>query len=59
MAPSMTKVISSARLREEMAEHNYRVANEFFSYQVVEDELRLMMRRPQNIYRLLPRTRMK
>ena len=32
-----------------------RIANEFFSYQVLEDELNLMISRPQNIYRLLGR----
>lgn len=41
----------------QMVEHNYAVANEFFSYEVLEAELRLMVQRPQNIYRLLKRGR--
>ena len=51
------RVLSDARYREEMVEHNYEVASQFFSYEVVEDELRLMIQRPQNIYRLLGRRR--
>ena len=49
------RVLSDGQYRREMVEHNYEVAGRFFSYEVVEDELRLMMRRPQNIYRLLGR----
>ncbi len=41
----------------EMVEHNYEIANEFFSFEVLEAELRLMVERPQNIYRLLKRGR--
>jgi hypothetical protein len=41
----------------EMVEHNYEVANEFFSFEVLEAELRLLVERPQNIYRLLKRGR--
>ena len=39
--------------------HNYRVATRFFSYRVIEEELRVMTRRPQNLYRLLGRTEAK
>jgi glycosyltransferase involved in cell wall biosynthesis len=49
------RVLNDAQYRREMVEHNYEVAGQFFGYEVVEDELRLMMRRPQNIYRLLGR----
>jgi glycosyltransferase involved in cell wall biosynthesis len=49
------RVLEDPQYREEMVGHNYEVASRFFSYEVVEDELRLMMRRPQNIYRLLGR----
>ena len=41
--------------RQEMVEHNYEVAKEFFSYEVLEAEIRLMVERPHNIYRLLGR----
>lgn len=40
-----------------MVETNYHIANEFFSYEVLEAELRLLVERPQNIYRLLKRGR--
>ncbi len=47
---------SPSRCRQ-MVEHNYEVANEFFSFEVLEAELRLIVQRPQNIYRLLNRGR--
>jgi len=47
------RVLNDPRAREEMVEHNYRVARRFFSYEVLEAELRLMLQRPHNIYRLL------
>jgi glycosyltransferase involved in cell wall biosynthesis len=49
------RVLTDPQYRQEMVEHNYAVAREFFSYEVLEDELRLVMRRPHNIYRLLGR----
>lgn len=49
------RVLQDGEYRREMVEHNYEVASRFFSYEVVEDELKLIMRRPQNIYRLLGR----
>jgi len=49
------RVLDDAGSRENMVQHNYEVAGRFFSYEVVEEELRLIMRRPQNIYRLLRR----
>ena len=48
-------VLHDTAFREEMVDHNYRVAQEFFSYEVLEAELRLIIERPQNIYRLLGR----
>ena len=50
-------VLDDPEYCREMVEHNYEVAGHFFGYHVVEDELRLMMRRPQNVYRLEGRTR--
>ena len=49
------RVLADSQYRRQMVEHNYEVASRFFSYEVVEDELQLMMRRPHNIYRLLGR----
>ncbi len=51
----INRVLADSQYRQQMVEHNYEVASRFFSYEVVEDELRLMMRRPHNIYRLLGR----
>jgi glycosyltransferase involved in cell wall biosynthesis len=39
----------------QMVDRNYEIANEFFSFEVLESELRLMVERPQNVYRLLNR----
>jgi glycosyltransferase involved in cell wall biosynthesis len=47
------RVLNDRQAREEMVEHNYEVARQFFSYEVLEAELRLMVQRPHNIYRLL------
>jgi glycosyltransferase involved in cell wall biosynthesis len=41
----------------EMVQHNYRVAAELFSYEMLELEFTMMIQRPQNIYRLLKRGR--
>jgi len=49
------RVLGDPQYRREMVEHNYEVAAQFFSYEVVEDELRSIIQRPQNIYRLLGR----
>lgn len=51
------RVLNDKSLQQEMVEHNYEVAQEFFSYEVLEDELNLMIRRPHNIYRLVGRLR--
>jgi glycosyltransferase involved in cell wall biosynthesis len=50
-------VLGDARYREERVEHNYEVASRFFSYEVLEEELRLIIQRPHNIYRVLGRRR--
>jgi glycosyltransferase involved in cell wall biosynthesis len=50
-------LLDNPQLRQEMVENNYQVGNEFFSYQVLEAELRLIVERPHNIYRLLGRGR--
>lgn len=47
------RVLGDRQYGLEMVEQNYRIANQFFGYHVVEEELRLMMQRPHNIYRLL------
>ncbi len=50
------KVLSDEQYRTCMVDMNYEIANQFFSFQVVEDELRALARRPQNMYRLLGRS---
>ena len=49
------RVLDDKSLQQEIVEHNYEVAREFFSYEVLEDELNLMIRRPHNVYRLVGR----
>ena len=49
------KLLEDADYRKQLVDHNYRVASEHFSYEVLEAELRLIIERPQNIYRLLGR----
>ena len=49
------RILEDAELRQQMGQHNYQVASEHFSYEVLEAELRLIIERPQNIYRLLGR----
>ena len=49
------QVLHDAAFREEMVNHNYQIAQDNFSYEVLEAELRLIIERPQNIYRLLGR----
>ncbi|MGI9428679.1 MAG: glycosyltransferase [Bythopirellula sp.] len=51
------RVLDDEQLQQEMAEHNYRVAEKFFSYEVLEEELDLMIRRPHNVYRLMGRSK--
>ena len=51
------KVLSDATYRSAAVDHNYAIANQFFSYEVLEEELRLMIQRPHNIYRSLGRRR--
>ena len=50
-------VLSDSEYRQKMVEENYKIANEFFSYEVLEAELRLIIQRPHNIYRSLRRRR--
>lgn len=49
------RVLSDKSLRQQIVQHNYDVAHEYISYQVLEDELKLMIQPPHNIYRLLGR----
>ena len=51
------QLLDDPERRRKMVEHNYRIANDFFSYETLEAELQLMIERPQNIYRLLRRGR--
>jgi len=49
------RVLDDEDLRREIVEHNYQVAREYFSYEVLEAELRFVVEQPHNIYRLLSR----
>ena len=49
------RVLSDSAYRASMVENNYQVASEFFSYQVLEQEIQSLMLRPHNIYRTLGR----
>lgn len=49
------RVLDDSEYVKDMVDHNYAVANEFFSYEVLEQELRSIFLRPQNIYRLVGR----
>ena len=51
------RVLGDAAYRQQMVDHNYEVARQFYSYEVLEAELRLMIQRPHNIYRLIRRRR--
>jgi hypothetical protein len=43
------RVLSEAEYLQAMNEFNYEVASQLSGCEVVEDELRLMIRRPQNV----------
>ena len=49
------RVLEDSSYRSQMVERNYAIANEFFSFEVLESELDVMIRRPHNIYRLVGR----
>jgi len=49
------RVLDDDAYRREMVDHNYQVAREFFSYEVLEDELQFLVHRPHHIHRLLRR----
>ena len=51
----VNRVLDDAALRRNMVEHNYQMATKYFSYEVLEAEMRVMIERPHNIYRLLSR----
>jgi len=53
----IVRVLDDPQLKQEIVDHNYEVAREFFSYEVLEDELRMMIQRPHNVYRLVGRLR--
>ena len=51
------RVLEDESYRQDMTEHNYKVGKKFFGLQIVEQELRFMLFRPHNIYRLLGRVK--
>ncbi len=51
------RVLTDEAFRQEMVEHNYQLAKRFFGLDVVEQELKFSIMRPQNIYRLLKHQR--
>ena len=53
----VNQLLDDPQRRQEMVDRNYEVGKEFFSYEVLEAELRVMVERPHNIYRLLSRER--
>jgi len=50
-------VLDDEDYRRRMVDQNYEVAQQHFSYEVLEDELRLLVQRPQSLCRLLVRER--
>ena len=51
------RVLEDTNYRQEMVEHNYKIAKHFFGLDVVEQEIRFSVLRPQNVYRLLKHIR--
>lgn len=51
------RVLGDAAYRQQMVDENYELARRFFSYEVLEEELRVILQRPHNIQRLLGRLR--
>ncbi|MBN1852968.1 MAG: glycosyltransferase family 4 protein [Pirellulales bacterium] len=51
------RVLDDGSYRQEMVDTNYEIARKYFSYEVLEAELRLMVERPHNVYRLIGRSR--
>lgn len=51
------RVLDDEDYRRQMVDRNYEVARQHFSYEVLEDELRLLVQRPQRLCRLLLRER--
>jgi glycosyltransferase involved in cell wall biosynthesis len=51
----VNRLLDSPEAIQQMVEQNYVIAQKYFSYEVLEAELQLMVKRPQNIYRLLRR----
>jgi len=49
------RVLLDHDYRDQMAEHNYQIGKEFFSYSNLEEDLRSIIGHPQNIYRMLGR----
>ena len=49
------RLLADEKVRRDMTETNYAIAREYFSYEVLEAELRLMIERPHNVYRLIAR----
>jgi len=51
------RLLDDEDYRRQMVDRNYEVARQHFSYEVLEDELRLLIQRPQKLCRLLVRER--
>ena len=51
------RVLEDTTYRQKMVEHNYKIAKHFFGLDVVEQEIRFSVLRPQNVYRLLKHIR--
>jgi len=49
------RVLEDREYAGKMVAHNYEVAKRFFSFSVLEEELRSIILRPQNVYRVLGR----
>jgi len=50
------RVLSDPEYRDEMTEHNYQTGKRFFSFSILEDDLRSIIGQPHNIHRVLGRT---
>ena len=49
------RLLSDTEYRQQLVDHNYQIARQHFSFEVLAAELQLIIDRPQNIYRLLGR----
>lgn len=52
---NVRRILTDRDYRRKIVKHNYQVAARFFGFHVVEQELRTILSRPQNIYRVIRR----